>query len=53
MLYAVNLYEDFIGEENITIASVFPLQSTRVNSTKLNAPEPNSFAAHSDASFSE
>ena len=44
--------EDFIDEESINIASVFLLQSTRVDSTTFNVPEPYRSAAHSDASFS-
>ena len=45
--------EDFIDIEGVAVASVFSLQSAGINSSKLDAPEPDRFAADIDASFSE
>ena len=53
MLLAIDLHEDFIDVEGITVASVLSLQSSGVKGPELNAPEPDRFAAYSDASFSQ
>ena len=45
--------EDFIDIEGVAVASVFSLQSAGINSSKLDAPEPDRFAADIDASFSK
>jgi hypothetical protein len=39
VLLAIDLHEDFINEEGITIPSVFPLQSSSIQSAELDAPE--------------
>jgi hypothetical protein len=39
VLLAVDLHEDFIDVEGITVASVFSFQPSSVQSTKLDAPE--------------
>jgi hypothetical protein len=53
MMLTVNLYEDFIDEESVTVPIVFPLQSSGVNGSELNTPEANRFPADSDASLCE
>jgi hypothetical protein len=53
MLLTIDLYEDFIDVEGITLASVLALQSTSINSYKLDAPEADRLASDSDASFSQ
>jgi hypothetical protein len=39
MLFAIYLYEDFIYEESVAIASVFPLQSSGEKRAEANTPE--------------
>jgi hypothetical protein len=51
MLLAVDLDEDLIDKERITIAPVFSFQSTGVHSSELYAPQTNRFAADSNAPF--
>ncbi len=51
MLLAIDLYEDLVDEKGITVASVFPFQSTCVNSSELDTPEPDRFVADSDTSL--
>ena len=53
MLLAIDLYKDLIDEEGVAVASVFPFQSSGIQSTELDAPEPNRFAADNDASFGQ
>ena len=53
MLLAVNLYENFIDEESITIPSVLSLQSSSVYGSEFDAPEPDGFVAYSDTTLSE
>ena len=45
--------EDFIDEEDITLSSVLPLQSSSIQSAELDAPEANCFSGYSDASLGE
>jgi hypothetical protein len=47
MLLAVNLHEDLIDAEGVTVATMSPLQSSGVKSTKFDTPESNRFAADS------
>jgi hypothetical protein len=51
MLLAVDLDEDFIDVERVTIASVFSLQPTSINSPEFDTPETDCFTADSDSSF--
>jgi hypothetical protein len=53
VLLAVDLHEDLFDEEGVTEASVLSLQSPGIQSTELDAPEPNRFAADNDASFGQ
>ncbi len=39
MLLTVDLYEDFVEEKGVAVASVFTLQSSCVYSSELDAPE--------------
>ena len=45
--------EDFIDEESVAVALVFLLQSACINSTELDTPKSDRFAADSDDSFSK
>ena len=51
MLLTVDFDKDFIDVEGIAIATMLLLQSPGVNSTELDTPESNRFAADRDASF--
>ncbi len=53
MLLAIDLYKDLIDEEDVTVASVLPLQSSGVESSELDTPESDGLAADSDASFGQ
>ena len=53
MLLAIDLYEDYIDVESVTVASMFSLQSSSVYSSEFDAPEADRFAADSDTAFSE
>jgi hypothetical protein len=53
LLPAADPHEDLIDEEGVTEASVLSLQSPGIQSTELDAPEPNRFAADNDASFGQ
>ena len=41
MLLAVDLHENFIDEEGITVATVLSLQATGIGGTEFDAPEPD------------
>ena len=51
MLLTIDLDEHFVDEKGITVAPMFSLQSAGINSSKLDAPEADCFAADRDASF--
>jgi hypothetical protein len=53
MLFAVDLDENFVDVESIAKARVLAFQSSSIQSTKLDAPQPDRFSADGDASFSE
>jgi hypothetical protein len=53
MLLAIYLYEDFIDVEGVAIASMLFLQSSGVDSSELDAPEPDGFVTDGNAAFSE
>tara|TARA_R110002072_G_scaffold123352_2_gene258608 strand:+ start:1681 stop:1971 length:291 start_codon:yes stop_codon:yes gene_type:complete len=53
VLFAIDLHEDFIDVESITIASVFSLQSWGVNGSEFDTPKTHRFAADSDTSLSQ
>jgi hypothetical protein len=52
MLLPVDLDEDLIDVERVTIASVFSFQTTCKNGTKLDAPEADRFSTDGDTSLS-
>ena len=52
VLLTVDLHENFIDEEGITIASVLSFQSACINGTELDTPQADRFAANRDAAFS-
>ena len=52
MLLTIDLYEDFVDIECVTIALVLSFQSSGVFSAELEAPQANCFAADSDTAFS-
>ena len=49
----VDLDEDFIDEEGVTVAPMLSFQLARIDRAKLDAPETDGFAGYSDASLSE
>ena len=53
MLLAIYLYEDFINIEGVAVSIVLSLQSSRVERSKLDAPEADLFPSDDDASFSQ
>jgi hypothetical protein len=53
MLLAIDLHEDLVNVEGVTVAPVLSFQSACVNGTELNTPKADRFAADSDAAFSE
>ena len=52
MLFAIDLHEDFIDVEGVTIATVLPLQPSSVYGSKLDTPQPDGFVTDSGASLS-
>ena len=53
LLPAIDLHKNFIDEEGVAKASVFPFQSSGVKSAEFDTPEADRFAADSDASFGQ
>ena len=53
MLLAVDLHEDFIDIEGITIAAMISLQATSIDSTELYSPQSDRFSSHDDASLGQ
>jgi hypothetical protein len=45
--------EDFVAVESIAITSVLALQSTCQNGSEFDAPQPDCFSAHDNATLSE
>jgi hypothetical protein len=42
MLLAIDLYEDFIDEESVTVALMSTLQTSGIFGPELDTPEPDS-----------
>jgi hypothetical protein len=53
VLFAIDLYEDFINEECVTITAVFPFQALYIFGTELDAPQPDGFVADDDSSLGQ
>ena len=53
MLLAVDLHEDFIDVESVTVSAMSPLQSPGVYRSKFDAPKADGFPADDDAAFSQ
>jgi hypothetical protein len=58
MLLAIDLMvrhtgKHFIDEEGVAVASMLPFQSSGIQSTELDAPEPNGLAADYNAPFGQ
>jgi len=53
MLLAIDLHEDLIDEEGITITSVFAFQSTCINGSEFDTPQADRLAGYIDASLGE
>jgi hypothetical protein len=53
MLLAIDLHEDFIDKEGVTVASMLALQSPSVNGPELYAPESDGFIGNGDATLSK
>ena len=53
VLSAVDLDEDFLDVECITVTAMLALQSASVHGSKLVAPEADCFSGNSDSTFSK
>ena len=53
VLLAIDLDEDLIEVEGVTITTVRSFQSLRIENSKLDAPETNSLVADGDTSLSQ
>jgi hypothetical protein len=53
MLFAVDLDEDFIDVEGVTVTSVLALKPTSINRSELDAPKADSFSTDGDTPFSK
>ncbi|MFK8049000.1 MAG: hypothetical protein AB8B81_11260 [Halioglobus sp.] len=53
MLLAVDLYEDFVDKERVSITLALSFQASGVNGTERVTPKADRFGANSDAAFSE
>ena len=53
MLFAINLYEDFIDVEGVTVALMLSFQTARLYCAEFEAPETDRFVRDGNASFSE
>jgi hypothetical protein len=53
MLFAIDLYKDFINVECIAVASMLAFQSACINGAELDTPETDCLSADGDATFSE
>ena len=53
MLLAVDLDEDFIDVERVSVTTVLSLQSAGINGTEFYAPETDRFSADGYASLSQ
>jgi hypothetical protein len=53
VLFAIDLYEDFINEECVAITAVFPFQALYIFGTELDAPQPDGFVADDDSSLGQ
>jgi len=51
MLLAIDLDEDFINVNGISIATVLPLQASGIDGSEFDTPQADRFATDSDASF--
>jgi len=53
MLLAINLYEDFIDVEGVTVALTLSFQTAGIFCAEFDAPEADRFVPDGNASFSE
>ena len=53
MLLTADFHKNFIDVEGIAVASVLPLQSPSVNSSELDAPQPDRLPGDENTPFSE
>ena len=53
MLFAINLYEDFIDVEGVTVALMLSFQTAGIFCAEFDAPETDRFVRDGNASFSE
>jgi hypothetical protein len=53
MLLAIDLYEDFVNEERVAIASVLSFQAASIDSPELDTPKADRFTADRDTAFGE
>jgi hypothetical protein len=52
MLLAVDLDEDFIDAERVTVTSMFSLQPPGIQRAELDTPKADGFSGYGDAPFS-
>jgi hypothetical protein len=53
ILLAIDLHEDFIDEEGITIALMFSLQPPSIYCSELDTPEPDSLSTDGASLFGD
>ncbi|MGB5706054.1 MAG: hypothetical protein WBM41_04435, partial [Arenicellales bacterium] len=53
VILANDLYEDFIDEEGVTVASVLSLQSFGVKGSEFDAPKTDCYSRYGDAALSQ
>ena len=53
MLLTINLHEDFIDVEGVTVSSVFAFPSAGIETAKLDTPQTDRFTADGDTSLGQ
>jgi len=53
MLFAIDLDEDFIDVESVTVTSMISFQSAGINHSELDTPEPDRLSSDGDAPLSQ
>jgi hypothetical protein len=53
VLFNIVLYEDFIDVKGVAVSTMLPLQSSRLERSEFDTPQPDRFAADGDTTFSQ
>jgi hypothetical protein len=53
MLLAIDLYEDFINEDGVTITTMLTLQAVGINRSEFDTPQTDGFVGDCDAALSK